>query len=145
MNHVAAAVMTCAGLLLSNVAQSQTAPGPVDLNGQKVLTFVGKDPPGQRCNNNIQIAAEIANAYRVPIQIVPSGVAGPKVPAPAVFYGGQLIAADGGAHNGMVSYQIVADTLELEGAPKHAKSGRLFEQSVRQDFDQLKNAIKGAK
>lgn len=56
MNHFAAAVMTCAGVVLSNAAHSQMAPGPVDLNGQKVLTFVGKDPPGQRCNDNIQRA-----------------------------------------------------------------------------------------
>lgn len=34
-----------------------------------------------------------------------------------------MIAADGGAHDGMVSYQIVADVLDVEGVPTHAKIG----------------------
>lgn len=140
-----ARAIALACLALSLDAAAQKAPGPTEINGQRVLTFVGRDPPGQRCNNNIRVAAEVANVYRVPIQVVPAGVAGPAVPAPAVYYGGQVIAADGGLHNGVVSYQIVADALELEGTPKHAKSGRLFEQSVRGDFDQLKRAIRGAK
>lgn len=69
-------------VLLPLPAQVQKTFGPSEVNGQKVLTFVGKDPLGQRCNNNMQIAPEIANVYRVPIQIVPSGVAGLDVPAP---------------------------------------------------------------
>jgi len=139
-----ARAIALACLALSLDAAAQKAPGPTEINGQRVLTFVGRDPPGQRCNNNIQVAAEVANVYRVPIQVVPA-VGCDHLPAPAVYYGGQVIAADGGLHNGVVSYQIVADALELEGTPKHAKSGRLFEQSVRGDFDQLKRAIRGAK
>lgn len=37
-------------------------------------------------------AIEVANVYRVPIRIVPASQA-PGLPAPAVFYGNQLIAA----------------------------------------------------
>ena len=94
--------------------QSFNVPGAVDVAGRKVLTFVNKDPPGQRCNNNLQVAAEIANAYRLPIQLLPASLV-PQLPAPSVFYGGQILAADGKDHNGMSSYQLVADLLELEG------------------------------
>jgi hypothetical protein len=47
---------------------SMAVPGAKDAAGRSVLTFIAKDPPGQRCNGNLQVAAEIANTYRVPIQ-----------------------------------------------------------------------------
>ena len=98
-------------------------------------------PPGQRCNGNLQVAAEVANTYRVPIQLLPSSLA-QGLPAPAVFYGNQLIVADGKEHNGAASYQIVADVLDLEGVAKQDKSGLLFQDTVRRDFDALKATIK---
>ena len=110
-------------------------------NGLKVLTFIAKDPPGQRCNGNIQVAAEVANNYLVPIQLLPSSLA-PGLPAPAVFYGKQMIVADGKDFNGAASYQIVADALDIENVPKQPKSGLITQGSVRRDFESLKNSIK---
>jgi len=136
------------GLIATAFAFSATAanismavPGAQNAAGQKVLTFIAKDPPGQRCNGNLQVAAEIANTYRVPIQLLPASLA-PGMPAPAVFYGNQLIVADGKDFNGVASYQIVADVLEMEGVPQQAKSGLLFQEVVRKDFDALKATIK---
>lgn len=120
---------------------SMVVPGSVDGSGRKVLTFIAKDPPGVRCNGNLQVAAEIANTYRVPIQLVPSSLM-PNLPAPAVFYGQQMIAADGKAHNGGVSFQVVSDVLEMEGVAKQAKDGLLFNANVRKNFDGLKDSIK---
>ncbi|MFH1989082.1 MAG: hypothetical protein ABIK25_15775 [Pseudomonadota bacterium] len=120
---------------------SMAVPGAETANGLTVLTFIAKDPPGQRCNGNLQVAAEIANTYRVPIQLLPSTLA-PGLPAPAVFYGTQLIVADGKDFNGAASYQIVADVLDMESVPKQAKSGLLFQEDVRKDFDALKATIK---
>ena len=56
--------------LLGTLAPSwaQTAPGPLEIDGRKVLTLVSNDPPGLRCNNNIQVAAELANTYKVPTE-----------------------------------------------------------------------------
>jgi hypothetical protein len=116
-------------------------PGAVDASGRKVLTFVAKDPPGQRCNGNLQVAAELANVYRVPIQLLPSSLV-PGLPAPSVFYGNQMIAADGRDHNGQASYQMVADVLDVEGAPKQAKTGLLYNDKVRKDFEALRSTIK---
>jgi hypothetical protein len=116
-------------------------PGALDAQGRKVLTFIAKDPPGQRCNGNLQVAAEIANAYRIPIQLLPSTMA-PGMPAPSVFYGHQLIVSDGGNMNGQASFQVVADVLEVEGVAKQAKVGLLYNQGVRKDFDALKASIK---
>ncbi|MDP1526268.1 MAG: hypothetical protein Q8M20_10700 [Rhodocyclaceae bacterium] len=121
--------------------QSMSLPGAVDADGRKVLTIINKDPPGQRCNNNTQVAVEIANTYRVPIRILPTSLA-PGLPAPGVFYGNQLIAADGKEHNGMSSFQIVADVLDFEGAPKQPKTGLIYQEKVRKDFDALKAVIK---
>ncbi len=121
--------------------QSMALPGSVDAAGNKVLTIINKDPPGQRCNNNTQVAVEIANTYRVPIRILPASLA-PGLPAPGVFYGNQLIAADGKDHNGMSSFQIVADVLDFEGAPKQPKTGLIYQEKVRKDFDALKAVIK---
>jgi hypothetical protein len=120
---------------------SMAVPGAQTANGQKVLTFIAKDPPGQRCNGNLQVAAEVANTYRVPIQLLPSSLA-PGLPAPAVFYGTQLIVADGKDFNGAASFQIVSDVLEMESVPKQAKSGLLLQDTVRRDFDALKATIK---
>ena len=121
--------------------QSMALPGAVDAAGNNVLTIINKDPPGQRCNNNTQVAVEVANTYRVPIRIVPASLA-PGLPAPGVFYGNQLIAADGKDHNGMSSFQMVADVLDFEGAPKQPKTGLIYQEKVRKDFDSLKAVIK---
>ena len=120
---------------------SMPVSGAVDATGQKVLTFIAKDPPGVRCNGNLQVAAEVANAYRVPIQLVPASLM-PGLPAPAVFYGNQMIVADGKDHNGAASYQLVADVLEIEGVAKQEKAGLLYNDRVRGDFDALKATIK---
>jgi hypothetical protein len=121
--------------------QSMLVPGAIDAAGRKVLTIINKDPPGVRCNGNTQVAAEIANAYRVPIQILPASLV-PGLPAPSVFFGQQLIAADGRDHNGQASFQIVADMLDLEDAPRQPKAGLIFQEKVRRDFDALKTTIK---
>lgn len=120
---------------------SMPVPGSQTVDGKKVLTFVAKDPPGVRCNGNLQVAVEIANVYRVPIQLVPSSLV-PQLPAPAVFYGNEMIAADGKDHNGGVSYAIVSDVLEVEGVPKQAKTGLISNTNVRERFDSLKQSIK---
>lgn len=121
--------------------QSLPVPGALDGAGRKVLTIVNKDPPGVRCNGNTQVAIEIANTYRVPIQILPASLA-PNLPAPAVFYGQELIAADGKNHNGQASFQMVADILEIEGAPKQPKTGLIYQDKVRKEFEALKSTIK---
>lgn len=133
------AAQFAAPVVLADV--SMNLPGAVDAEGRKVLTIINKDPPGQRCNNNTQVAVEIANTYRVPIRILPASLA-PDLPAPGVFYGSQLIAADGKDHNGMSSFQIVADVLDFEGAPKQPKTGLIYQEKVRKDFDALKAIIK---
>ena len=120
---------------------SMTVPGSSDAAGRKVLTFIAKDPPGVRCNGNLQVAAEVANTYRVPIQLLPSSLV-PGLPAPAVFYGTQLLVADGKDYNGAASFQIVSDVLEIEGVAKQEKTGLLFNETVRRDFDGLKATIK---
>lgn len=135
-----------AGLLtltmsLASAQISMAVPGATDAAGRKVLTFIAKDPPGVRCNGNVQVAAEVANIYRVPIQLLPSSLA-PGLPAPAVFYGNQMLVADGKDYNGAASFQLVADVLEIEGVPKQAKEGLLYNQAVRRDFDDLKATIK---
>lgn len=117
-------------------------PGQAMLNGQKVLTLISRDPPGVRCNNNMQIAAELSNVYKLPVQIIPVTFAGAGAKAPAVYYGDQLIAVDEGELNGMVSYAEIADILEIENVPKQEQQGRLME--VKKDFDTLKASIKAA-
>lgn len=131
------------GALAPLTASAGGPPGAVEINGQKVLLLVNRDPPGVRCNNNIQVAAELSNIYKIPVVVIPQGLAGPGAKAPAVYYGRDLIAEDGGAHNGMVSYTMVADVLEIEDAKKHHQKGRLFE--VKQEHDSLKTAIKTVK
>lgn len=134
-----------AGLAITGLAAADVlaqAPGPTELNGQKVLTLISRDPPGVRCNNNIQIAAELSNVYKVPVVVVPVTYAGAGAKAPSVYYGGQLLAQDGGELNGMLNYASIADVLEIEGTPKQEQQGRLFE--IRSDFDALKAKIKAA-
>ncbi len=126
---------------LAPTAHAQQLPGPAQINGQKVLTMISRDPPGVRCNNNIQIAAELSNVYKIPVVVMPVTYAGPGAKAPSVYYGGKLLAQDGGDHNGMASYQIIADVLEIEGTPKQEQTGRLLE--IRTDFDALKARIRG--
>lgn len=138
-HFTAGALILFATLSLADV--SMPVPGSQTADGKKVLTFVAKDPPGVRCNGNLQVAVEIANIYRVPIQLVPSSLV-PQLPAPAVFYGNEMIAADGKDHNGGVSYAIVSDVLEIEGVPKQAKTGLIGNTNVRQRFDSLKESIK---
>lgn len=131
-------------LAFSTVAiadQSMNVPGSVDASGNKVLTIINKEPPGQRCNNNTQVAVEVANVYRVPVRIIPASQA-PGLPAPAVFYGNSLIAADGKDHNGMSSFQMVADVMDFENAPKFSKTGLIYQEKVRKDYDALKAVIK---
>lgn len=137
------AVVASAALTSAAFADNQTwaVPGAFDAAGNKVLTIINKDPPGVRCNGNTQVAVEIANTYRVPIQIIPSSLA-PKFPAPSVFYGQQLIVADGLDHNGQSSFQIVADVIDMEDAPKQPKNGLIYQEKVRKDFDALKAVIK---
>lgn len=129
------------GAALAAGGVSMPVPGAVDAAGRKVLTFIAKDPPGVRCNGNLQVAAELANTYRVPIQLLPSSLV-PGLPAPAVFYGSQMIAADGKDHNGAVSFQMLSDVLEIEGVAKQEKTGLLLEDNVRRNFDGLKAIIK---
>lgn len=137
----AAALFFASASAWSAGAMSMNVPGSTDAAGRKVLTFIAKDPPGVRCNGNLQVAAEVANTYRVPIQLLPSSLA-PNLPAPSVFYGTQMLAADGKDHNGAVSFQMVSDVLEVEGVDKQAKEGLLFNTNVRRNFDGLKDSIK---
>lgn len=140
--HLIALATLTTGVVAHAAADvSMPVPGARDAAGRKVLTFIAKDPPGVRCNGNLQVAAEVANSYRVPIQLLPSSLA-PNLPAPAVFYGDQMLAADGKDHNGAVTFQMVADMLEVEGVAKQAKEGLLFNANVRRNFDGLKDIIK---
>jgi hypothetical protein len=145
MRKLLLGLILAAAQLFSTVASAQQismlVPGSLDTAGRKVLTFIAKDPPGQRCNGNLQVAAELANVYRVPIQLLPSSLA-PGLPAPAVFFGNQLIAADGRDHNGQASFQMVADVLDIEGVAKQEKTGLLYNETVRKDFEALRAAIK---
>lgn len=59
-----------------------------------------------------------------------------------MFYGTQLIVADGKDFNGAASFQIIADVLDMESVPKQGKSGLLLNDTVRKDFDALKATIK---
>jgi hypothetical protein len=119
-------------------------PGITKLGNQKVLTLIGRDPPWVRCNNNMQVAAELANVYRIPVQIIPHALAGKGAKAPAVYWGDELIAEDGGKNNGMVSFTEMSDIMEIEGVPKHPTEGRLMA-DPKAKHDALKEAIKDVK
>jgi hypothetical protein len=120
-------------------------PGTTKLGSHKVLTLVVRDPPWVRCNNNMQVAAELTNIYQIPVQVVPHGLAGAGAKAPAVYYGDELIAEDGGKGNGMVSFTELSDMLEVEGVPKHKQEGRLMAKEPKPQFEALKAAIKDVK
>jgi hypothetical protein len=108
--------------------------------GQKVLTLVVREPPALRCNNNMQIAAELNNLYKLPIVVLPASLA-PWSKAPAVYYGDQLVAEDGGDFNGMVGFDQMKDIVEIEAIPRQDRPGRLME--VKSVHETLKAAIKG--
>ncbi len=120
-------------------------PGMTKMGNQKMLTLVVRDPPWVRCNNNMQVAAELTNIYVLPVQVVPQALAGPGAKAPAVYYGDELIAEDEGKGNGMVSFTELADMLEVEGVAKHKQEGRLMAKEPKPQFDALKAAIKDVK
>jgi hypothetical protein len=147
LGGITMAVRYTAGVVLWVIAAnafatvSMPVPGSQTPEGHKVLTFVASDPPGVRCNGNLQVAAEIANVYQVPIQLMPASLV-PQLPAPSVFFGNEMIAAHGKDHNGGVSYQIVSDVLEIEGVPRQMKAGLLGHTNVRQKFESLKESIK---
>ncbi len=131
--------------LLPDSSIAAEPPGPAMINGQKVLTLISRDPPALRCNNNIQVAAELANIYKVPIIVVPVSMANPGTRAPTVWYGKELIAEDGGPKNGMVSFTELADILEIEGVPKQDRTGRLTDSDVKPKFEELKRLIREVK
>jgi hypothetical protein len=119
-------------------------PGITKLGDQKVLTLISRDPPWVRCNNNMQVAAELTNVYRIPVQIIPHALAGPGAKAPAVYWGDELIAEDGGKNNGMISYAEMSGIMEIEGVPTHPTTGRLMGEP-KPKHDALKEAIKDVK
>lgn len=108
--------------------------------GQKVLTLVVREPPALRCNNNMQIGAELNNLYKIPIVILPASLA-PWSRAPAVYYGEQLVAEDAGDFNGMVGFDQMKAIVEIEGIARQDRPGRLME--VKSVHENLKAAIKG--
>lgn len=127
-------------LFTASAAGAWDLPTPPEINGQKVLTLVSRDAPGVRCNTNIQVAAEVQNHFRVPLIILPQSALGPNGKAPAVYYGEQVVAIDGGERNGMLSFVEMRDFLDMEGAPTQVKPGRLTQ--IQGSFDALKAAIK---
>ena len=136
---------TVAAVLSTSAAtcMAQAAPGPIEIDGKKVLTLVSNDPPGLRCNNNIQVAAELANTYKVPILIYPVSFMPPGTKAPMVWYGGENIAASGDRLNGMISFTEIADRFEVEGVTRQDKAGLLMTPAVKGSFEALKQSIKG--
>ncbi|OGI38501.1 MAG: hypothetical protein A2140_10490 [Candidatus Muproteobacteria bacterium RBG_16_62_13] len=120
-------------------------PGNTKIGGQKVLTLISRDPPWVRCNNNMQVAVELANVYRIPIQIIPQALAGPGVKAPAVYWGDELIAEDGGKKNGMISYVEMSGIMDIEGVAMHPTTGRAMAKDVKPKHGALKEAIKDVK
>jgi hypothetical protein len=140
----AALVGVAAATALMGWGQANAAdpPGPTEIGGQKVLTLISREPPVLRCNNNMQVAAELSNIYKVPVLIVPVSLAKPGTKAPTVWYGKDLMAEDGGINNGMVSFKQLEDVLEIEDVPKLARTGRLTDADVKPKFDELVRQIK---
>ncbi len=141
---IAAVLVSIAAPVWTTADALAGPPGITKLGDQKVLTLISRDPPWVRCNNNMQVAAELTNIYRVPVQIIPHALAGPGAKAPAVYWGDELIAEDGGKGNGMVSFTEMADVMEIEGVPKHSTTGRLMAEP-KAKHDALKEAIKDVK
>lgn len=136
-------IVCAAAVFAAATALAQNAPGPIEIDGRKVLTLVSNDPPGLRCNNNIQVAAELANTYKVPILVYPVSFMPPGTKAPIVWYGGDNIAQSGGKLNGMISFTELADRFEVEGVEKQPKVGLLLSPKVNSSFEGLKQSIKG--
>ena len=101
------------------------------------------DRVGLRCNNNIQVAAELANTYKLPILVYPVSFMPPGTKAPIVWYGGENIAQSGGKLNGMISFIELADRFEVEGVEKQPMAGLLLSPKVNSSFESLKQSIKG--
>lgn len=141
----ALAVAATLAVLIPGGGEAAEPPGPTELGGQKVLTLVGRDPPALRCNNNMQVAAQLANIYKVPIVVVPIAFAKPGTKAPTVWYGKDLLAEDGGEKNGMISFTELADIFEIDGIPKQSPSGRLTEADVKPKHEDLVRTIKEVK
>jgi hypothetical protein len=141
-NNIASVIATTILLGAGGNSWAQSAPGPVEIDGRKVLTLVSNDPPGVRCNNNIQVAAELANTYKLPILIYPVSFMPAGTKAPIVWFGGENIAQSGGALNGMISYTELADRFEVEGVTRQDKSGLLMTPAVNGRFEALKESIK---
>ncbi len=100
---------------------------PAKVDGVETVTIINNEPPGVRCNANIQAAAELANRYRVPINMLPASAAGEHVSAPAVFIGDDLLTQDGDAGNGTLTAPEIRDELAIRGAPEQPTPGLLDE------------------
>ena len=133
----------CGSVAFAPAGPGPKPAGPIEIGGRKVLTLVNNDPPGLRCNNNIQVAAELANAYKVPILVYPVSFMPPGTKAPIVWFGGENIAQSGGKLNGMIFYTELADRFEVEGVAKQDKTGLLLTPKVNSSFEALKQSIKG--
>lgn len=136
LHHIALAAALC----LCAPPGGAGTPEITVIGDQKVLTLVVREPPALRCNNNMQIAAELNNLYKIPFVVLPASLA-PWSKAPAVYYGEQLVAEDGGDFNGMVGFDQMKDIVEIEGIARQDRPGRLME--VKSVHDGLKAAIKG--
>lgn len=104
-----------------------------------VLTLVNNEPPGARCNRNIQAAAEVANRYRIMVRLLPRSLAGPDAVAPAVYLDGDAITVDGDPAKGVIDAQRLDEILDHAGIPRHAKPGRLSE--IPSELAQFREAI----
>ncbi len=137
-----AVLMSALVLAPATASRAAGPPTPTEIGGQKVLTLVISEPPGVRCNNNVQVGAELANKYRIPLVVLPKSLAGPDATAPAVYYGEETIAEAGGKLNGMISFTRMNDILALEAPPEYASPGRLMTDQVDSAHSELKRAIK---
>ncbi|MFP4611582.1 MAG: hypothetical protein ACLFQT_11225 [Thiohalophilus sp.] len=104
-----------------------------------VLTLVNNDPPGPRCNRNIQAAAEVANRYRITVQLLPRSLAAPGAVAPAVYLDGTPLVEDGDAYKGVADVGLLEEALDQAGVPRQAKPGRLTEISA--ELEKFREAI----
>lgn len=132
-------LVLAAGIVSGNAAALPPGVQP-EIDGVKAITLVNREPPGVRCNANMQVAAELNNVYRVPVNIVPQSLAGPAAKAPAVYYGEELITEDGDNNNGITSTAELGDVLDVMGAPRQDQEGRLMQ--IREIHDELKAAIR---
>lgn len=133
-------VLSC--MVMTGTLAWAGAPEIPAVGESKMLTLVVREPPALRCNNNMQIAAELNNLYKIPFVVLPASTA-PWSKAPAVYYGEQMIAEDGGDFNGMVGMEQMRDIVEIEAVARQDRPGRLIE--VKAAHEALKAAIKGGK